>query len=241
MPRVSIVIITYNEQKLLPDLLASLARQTHGDFETIIVDSMSTDKTEDVARRYKGKIPRLRFHRMKSRGASLGRNTGAGLARGTYIIFLDADVVLHERFIEDAMHEMELRKLDAAAVCIRARDGNAIDRMYYRFLNCWFFLTQWFFPHCVGSCMISTKKAHRALGGFDTSIMVAEDNDYLNRARKRFRTGVVHQHVHVSARRFRKEGRWIALKYILIFLHRAFLGEIRNSRFNYRFAHYEND
>ncbi|RME31720.1 glycosyltransferase, partial [Candidatus Woesearchaeota archaeon] len=49
--RVSVIIITYNEEHTVPRLLRALAQQTYEDFETIVVDSNSTDATERVARK----------------------------------------------------------------------------------------------------------------------------------------------------------------------------------------------
>ncbi len=88
MPRVSVIIPAYNYARFLPQAIDSALAQTYADREIIVVDDGSTDETPDVARRYDG---RIRYHRQANRGLSGARNTGARLAQGQLLAFLDAD------------------------------------------------------------------------------------------------------------------------------------------------------
>ena len=76
MNPISIVIITLNEEKRIGRLLEDLTKQTHQNFEVIVVDSNSEDSTREVAQAYESSLPELTVHRMDTRGVSLGRNTG---------------------------------------------------------------------------------------------------------------------------------------------------------------------
>ena len=88
--------------------------------------------------------------------------------------------------------------------------------------------------------MISSKEVHKKIKGFDTKITLAEDDDYVNRAGKFFKYGMVNSKVVVSTRRFEKEGRFrMGVKYFLVFFYRILFGEIKTDIFKYRFGHYE--
>jgi hypothetical protein len=80
-----------------------------------------------------------------------------------------------------------------------------------------------------------TKKAHEEIGGFDETVLVAEDMDYVKRLARKFRyTVLLNPVVTISTRRFAKVGVWkLAWKCFLIELHRIFLGEIRHDKFKY--------
>ena len=65
---ISVVIITLNEAERIANLLNDLARQSHRDFEVILVDSNSDDATCEIARGFDHRLPSLTIHRMTRRG-----------------------------------------------------------------------------------------------------------------------------------------------------------------------------
>lgn len=238
---ISIVIITLNEEKNLGVLLESLLKQTYKDFEVLVIDSNSTDNTEKVANSYKKKFPKFVFYNMKKKGISAARNTGAMKAKGRYIFFMDADISLKKDFLMKSVNDLKRKKLDVAGVYMKAMGKNILDISYYGFLNFWFFIMQRVYPHVIGGCMIAKKEVHKRINGFDNGIRLAEDNDYVNRARKYFKFGMIDDYVLISVRRFEKEGRLkMGIKYILVFFYRIIFGEIRTDIFKYRFGNYEN-
>lgn len=90
MPKVSVIIPTYNRATLLPRAVNSVLNQTYRDFELIIVDDGSTDNTKEVIRKYKD--PRIQYIKHdKNKGGSAARNLGIKMAKGEYIAFLDSD------------------------------------------------------------------------------------------------------------------------------------------------------
>jgi glycosyltransferase involved in cell wall biosynthesis len=88
-PRVSIITPAYNQGDYLAGAMRSVQQQTFGDFEHIIVNDGSTDHTHEVANSFVD--ARIRYIRQENKGLSGARNTGIQLARGTYVLFLDAD------------------------------------------------------------------------------------------------------------------------------------------------------
>ena len=236
---ISIIIITLNEELYLPRLLESLSKQTYQDFEVIISDSNSDDRTKEVAMRYRRKFKRFKFERHFEHGVSAARNRGASFAKGEYLYFFDADVTFAPDFLEKSLQALRAKGIDAAAAYVWPRSKNPIDWLFYLFANLLFFLSQCFYPHAAGSSMMSRPIVHKVIGGFDPSIRLAGDADYARRAAKRFRFRMLPGNVRVSVRRFRTEGRLpLALKYLGAFFYRIFVGEIRNSSFHYKFAHY---
>ena len=85
--RVSIVVPTKNEEAYLPILLASLRGQTFQDFEIIVADAHSTDRTREIALQAGAKV-------VDGGMPGPGRNRGAAVAQGEIIFFFDADVIL---------------------------------------------------------------------------------------------------------------------------------------------------
>ncbi len=90
MPKVSVVIPTYNRPEFLASAIASVLNQTFQDFEIIVVDDASTDETPEVVDSFKdSKIKYIRHEINK--GGSAARNTGIKASSSEYIAFLDDD------------------------------------------------------------------------------------------------------------------------------------------------------
>lgn len=88
MPRVSVIIPVYNGDRFLAEAIESVFRQTYQDYETIVVDDGSTDRTRQVLETYSHKI---RYFYQENQGSSVARNLGIKEAQGEFIAFLDAD------------------------------------------------------------------------------------------------------------------------------------------------------
>ena len=101
-PRVSVVVIVFNDATHLPAALRSAQRQTLDDIEIIVVDDASTDGTAEVIAAAVRTDPRIRPMRLpdNSGGCSRPRNTGLQAASGDYVLFLDSDDVLPRRAAE---------------------------------------------------------------------------------------------------------------------------------------------
>lgn len=104
---ISIVIPVYNQSKLLADCLAGIKKQTYNNYEIIVVNDGSTDQIIKTMAKFKQVFGfKLSYCEQENRGASAARNKGAKLAKGEYIIFCDADVVM-----EPIMLDLMLRAL----------------------------------------------------------------------------------------------------------------------------------
>lgn len=89
MPKISVVIPLYNKENQIRKTLNSVLSQTFNDFEILIIDDGSTDKSKEVVQSILDS--RIRFISQENMGVSIARNHGIQEAKGEYIAFLDAD------------------------------------------------------------------------------------------------------------------------------------------------------
>lgn len=89
---VSVITPVYNSERFIKNTIESVISQTYTDLELIIVDDCSTDKTEDIIKKYIDKDRRIKYIKLqKNSGAAVARNTAIKAATGRYIAFLDGD------------------------------------------------------------------------------------------------------------------------------------------------------
>ena len=186
MPRVSVIIPTYNRIRFLEEAIRSVLNQTFRDFELIVIDDGSTDCTPHVLQRWGDQI---RWMRQTNSGVSRARNVGIRAARGRYLSFLDSDDLwLREKL------EAQVSFLDANphyAVCytdeVWIRRGRRVNpkEIHRKFSG-------WIFDRCLPLCIISPSSAMMrrevidTVGGFDEDLPVCEDYDLWLRIASRF-------------------------------------------------------
>ena len=97
-PFFSVVIPLYNKELYIKETLKSVLNQTFGNFEIIIINDGSTDKSFEIAKSFND--IRLKFFEKENQGLSASRNVGISLSKGKVIALLDADDIWHENFLE---------------------------------------------------------------------------------------------------------------------------------------------
>jgi glycosyltransferase involved in cell wall biosynthesis len=121
-PLVSVVMVVCNVDRFLAESIDSILRQTFREFEFIIVDFGSTDKSEAIASSYAEKDSRIKLHKIPHCGLAEARNAGCFRAQGQYIAIMDADdVSLPDRLLwelEFAESHPEVNLLGGAIECI---------------------------------------------------------------------------------------------------------------------------
>lgn len=95
-PLVTVIIPVYNEEKDIEECLESIQKQTYAPIETVIVDDGSTDRTLELAKRYRN----VHILKQKHQGPGAARNLGAKKARGEILVLIDADMVLFPNYVE---------------------------------------------------------------------------------------------------------------------------------------------
>jgi len=100
--KVSVIINAYNEERDIGDCLDSLVGQGFDDFELIVVDDGSTDKTIDIVKSYSDKFD-LKIHRTEHIGLQKARKKGIEISSGDILIIVDADEILEPDFLENML------------------------------------------------------------------------------------------------------------------------------------------
>lgn len=211
MPKMSIIIPTLNEEKYLPKLLNSIKGQSFTDYEIIVADAHSKDRTRAIAETHGVRI-------VDGGLPSAGRNSGARVAKGELFLFLDADVILPDSsFLARITKEFERKKLDIATAFVKPLSPRTIDHVMHEIYNVYAVAIQKIVPHVPGFFTFVRRTIHEKIKGFNEALSFAEDHEYARRASKVGKFGILMSvRVPVSMRRFDKEGRLtIALKYIL--------------------------
>lgn len=211
MPFLSVIIPTKNEEQHLPALLQCLQGQTFKDYEIIIADAGSQDRTCQIATDYGAKV-------VSGGRPGPGRNRGAEAAQGELFVFFDADVSLpSQRFLEGSIEEIKKKKLEVASCRVRPLSSRPLDRALHEAYNTYMLAMEHLRPHGTGACIFSRADVHKALGGFDEQVFLAEDQEYIQRAVHQGRHyRVLRSHpIIISVRRLDKDGRLsLALKYL---------------------------
>lgn len=105
--RVSVIVPVYNVEKTLHYCVDSILAQTYMDFELILVDDGSTDKSGELCDKYAEKKKNVSAIHIKNGGVSKARNTGISQAKGEYICFVDSDDYISETFIEELVKKVD--------------------------------------------------------------------------------------------------------------------------------------
>jgi glycosyltransferase involved in cell wall biosynthesis len=180
IPRVSVVIPTYNHARWVGHAIRSVAAQRFRDLEIIVVDDGSTDDTARVVR--DTEVP-LRYVRQDNRGLSGARNTGIAAARGALVGFLDAD----DLWLPDKL-SLQVAFLDARAeAALVYADAVFFDEGTQRTVGTHAarhahpsgrILTALLFDNPISSpTPLVRRTALAQAGGFDESLQACEDWD----------------------------------------------------------------
>lgn len=181
MPKVSVIIPTYNHQRYIRESVGSTLGQTYPNLEVLVVDDGSTDQTLEVLVK-NAYLPRILYIYKPNGGTSSALNTGIARATGEYISWLSADDVFRPEKIAKQVAKMESESSlgfiysSFAVIDALGKVQYEIHSQYYRdkkemvlklaegcFIN--------------GSTVMMRKAALEKVGGFDKSLPQAHDYD----------------------------------------------------------------
>ncbi|WP_287667757.1 glycosyltransferase [Bacteroides sp.] len=102
MPKISIIVPVFNAEKTLDRLLESILKQTFKDFELILVDDCSTDRSREICEKWAVLDSRIRtILKDENQGVSVARNIGLDIASGSYVMFADSDDDVDENWCKE--------------------------------------------------------------------------------------------------------------------------------------------
>ena len=121
-PVISIIVPIYNREKLLRNCLDSIFSQTFKDWECILVNDGSTDKSLEIAQQYAANDPRFILFSQENQGLSAARNLGIDHAQGKWITFVDSDDEIAPDYLE---------------ILYKIGEDNNVDMVNASFFSCY--------------------------------------------------------------------------------------------------------
>lgn len=111
--KISVILPIYNVEDYLEECINSILNQTMKEYEVILVNDRSTDKSEIIAKRYAEKHENIRLiNHATNLKQGAARNTGLKVAKGKYVLFLDPDDIIDNRLFELCYQKAEINNLD---------------------------------------------------------------------------------------------------------------------------------
>jgi len=185
---ISIIIPTYNEEKYPPKLLDTIKGQTYKNYEVIVADANSKDKTKEIAKEY-----------------------GYKVVNGV----LDANVQLPRDFLLKAINEFKSRDIGALGTSFIPNENNFIYRLFSYITQIGFFIGQFFSPLAAYAIMVS-KEMHDKIGGFIEKPIMGKDHLYVKKHKIKKVRVLKNPKIIASMRRFESEGILSVLKNICL-------------------------
>lgn len=212
MPKVSLVIPAFNEEKYIEKTLQAVLNQDYTDFELIVVDNGSTDRTREIV----GKFPQVKLLSEAKKGPNAARETGRKHATGEIIGTLDADTILPKHWVGRGVSYFKKNRIVAVTGPYDFYDGGLVFRVTASIVQIIFFSL----AHMVNQYILKKGaivtggnvliRAHTLenIGGFNTDISFYGDDT--DTAMRLFRLGEIIYSpaliVKSSARRFKGMG-----------------------------------
>ena len=222
MPKVSIIIPTYNGEKFINKTIESVVGQTYKDWELIIVDDFSNDNTKEIIKEWEKEDKRIRsiFLDKNSGGPAHPKNIGIENSKGEYVAFLDHDDEWMPEKLEKQIDFLK-NKLNDKYELVTCNFLIDINGEKYKYITPTYNLDSQLshilngnFVHSCSSIIVR-KKIIDSLGGFDESMKMSDDWDlYLRMLQLGYFIGIVpevlfiwHSQTNSAGKRIVFEGR----------------------------------
>jgi|YelNatPaOPRAMG01_1025707.scaffolds.fasta_scaffold71156_1 rSAM/selenodomain-associated transferase 2 len=197
---VSIIIPTYNEEDCVPSLLARLA-QVRGEFEVIVADGSSTDRTRELVLGAAASFPRSLQLVETARNRAVQLNAAAHKACGESFLFLHADIIIPPESVESIENCLRDRSVIGGNFQIVFEGDSAIEKFFT-----WCYRVRRPFGIYYGdSGLFVRRNVFEKMGGFKP-IPIMDDYEFVRRLERMGRTACLSPPLRVSDRRWRVQG-----------------------------------
>lgn len=174
-PLISVIIPCYNQAVYLPDALESLLRQTYNQWEAIIVNDGSPDNTGEVAAYYIAKDKRFKYIEKKNGGLSSARNAGISNSKGKFILPLDADDMIADTYIAEAISIFEKMPQVELVYCRATYFGTKIGNWDLRYKG----YRELLMENAIFCSSVYRREDCLRIGGYDEALLTGfEDWDF---------------------------------------------------------------
>ncbi len=173
-PLVSVVIPIYNMQDFLAQTVDAVLASAYDSFEVILMDDGSTDCSAQIAQEYALKDARVKYYKQANAGASAARNHAIRLAKGDFILPVDADNLISTDFIEKAASIL----LQQPSVKVVSTEAEFIGDKSGRWKLPAFSLGLLARKNLIDNCAMYRKADWEKVGGYCEEILGREDWDF---------------------------------------------------------------
>ena len=174
---ISIIITTKNEEKNMRNILSSINNQTCRDFEVIVVDNNSTDKTKEISENLGAEV----YNQGPERSAQ--RNFGVSKAKGSFVLILDADMILEKDVLQE-LQDAILNDSELKTLTIKEEPMGESFWAKCKKLELEFYSSNPNSKTHAARCI--EKKVFEEFGGYDLNLTGPEDWDLPERINKKY-------------------------------------------------------
>ena len=168
---ISVVVPALNEEEYITSCLESLRSQSYDDYELIVIDGGSSDRTVERAENYADKVIVVKGL------VGVARNIGAKKSRGEILAFIDADTIASRSWLKTISESFDENEVVGVTGPTLPRNGNAVDTMCYQVSTVYLqrILLCLGIPHIVGFNCAYRREPFLKVGGFDEMNVLSED------------------------------------------------------------------
>lgn len=178
---ISIIIPAFNEERQIGTTIEKIRVAFEGNridgnsWEIIVCNNNSTDRTAEIASEKGTEVVFEPVHQI-----SRARNAGAEVARGDWLLFIDADSFPSVELIYDVLNLINSKSYIGCGTTVTIEGGTLFNKLRMERLNPLFRLFNW----SGGVCLLSEAEAFRAIGGFSVELFAYEEFDFIIRLKR---------------------------------------------------------
>lgn len=226
-PFFSVIIPTLNEELYLPKLLEDLSKQKYNNFEVIVIDGKSEDKTINLAKQFK-KYFNLKLILTTMRNSRYQRNLGAKMAKGKFIVLFEADIRIPDDFLKQVQQRIKDKHIDFLTTWIASDSNSFWLEIFTSICNCAVYFAKFINKPFSGAFnTVVRRDIYLKVKGYREDLATCDDHDFTLRVCKEgYKLDILRgPKVVYSYRRYRANGLfktlWLYIKFIIIFLMRG--------------------
>ncbi len=181
--KISIITVCYNSEKTIEDTIKSVLKQTYKNYEYLIIDGKSKDKTLDIIKKYEDKFEgKLKYISEKDKGIYDAMNKGIKMSSGDIIGLINSDDVLAHKDVFKKINEtFEKENCDGVYSNLVLKDIN-LDKIVRKFISKkGNYKLGWYPPH---PTLYLKKEVYNKYGNFEINYKIAADYDFMVRIMK---------------------------------------------------------
>ena len=177
----SVIIPAFNEEELIEETIGKIELSlnetpcTDFSWEIIVCDNNSTDQTALIASRMGARTVFEPINQI-----SRARNTGADIAQGEWLLFVDADTYPRRELMEEVVDIMASERYVGCGTTVKVVDGTLFNKLRMERLNPLFRLFNW----GGGAFLLCQREAFQSIGGFSTNLYAYEEIDFIIRLKR---------------------------------------------------------